>query len=284
MGIRQRLVSEAGFIINSNPIRGRWEHDDIVSVDEVPLKGQLIDRLDLVFIFRKATGEAETNAYADNMYRISQKHFKLDFLFLRKYIYLVLHSEEFDSISFEDNADTLRLRDFWKNLMKDSPEFAGNRSFESVFKLAKALARLTLKTAVDSETVDQIISYISRVFAKHGKQITQPVDYFTMTFLDMCNIIKKHSTEKAWIEQNSPNAVQLTDITFNQTAELAANNNPKIREYLGTNYRSTVNKAARKLREKFRDSEDKDFDNGKIKIISSATHELMLRWVPNTLA
>jgi hypothetical protein len=101
-----------------------------------------------------------------------------------------LYSEEFDSISFEDNADTLRLRDFWKNLMKDSPEFAGNRSFESVFKLAKALARLTLKTTVDSETVDEIIGYISRVFAKHGRQITQPVDYLTMTFLEVCNIIK----------------------------------------------------------------------------------------------
>jgi DNA replicative helicase MCM subunit Mcm2 (Cdc46/Mcm family) len=50
MGIRQRLNSEAGFIVSSNTISGNWKEPDSVSVDEIPLKGQLADRLDLVFI------------------------------------------------------------------------------------------------------------------------------------------------------------------------------------------------------------------------------------------
>jgi hypothetical protein len=76
--------------------------------------------------------------------------------------------------------------------------------------------------------------------------------------------------------------VQLADITFNQAAEIAAKNNRRIADYLGTNYGSSVNKAARRLREKFRDSQDKDFDNGKIKVMSPDGHELRLRWMPNT--
>lgn len=216
------------------------------------------------------------------MYKLSIKQFNLDFIFLRKYIYYILNNRQFDSIDFEESADTLRLRDFWKNLMKNSPEFAGNRSFESIFKIAKAFARLTLKTTVDSQTVDQTIDFIQKVFAKHGTQVTPPVDYLSMIHLEMCNIIKKHSIEKSWAQHNSPDAVQLADMTFNQAAEIAAKNNSRIADYLGNNYRSSVNKAARRLREKFRDSQDKDFDNGKIKVVSPDGHELRLRWMPNT--
>lgn len=31
----------------------------------------------------------------------------------------------------------------------------------------------------------------------------------------------------------------------------------------------------------FRESQDRDFDNGKIKIVSTDGHELRLRWMPN---
>ena len=282
MGIRQRLVSEAGFIINSNTISGRWHQPDRVSVDEIPLKGQLVDRLDLIFIFRNPRTQSETDEFADNMYKLSKKQFNLDFIFLRKYIYYILSNPKFDNIDFEDKADTLRLRDFWKNLMRGNPEFAGNRSFESVFKIASAFARLTLKTTVDYEVVETTIDYLTLVFAKHGTQVTKPVDYLSLTYLEICNIVKKHSVEKSWAERNGPETVRLADITFNQAAEIAAKNNSRIADYLGTNFRSSVNKAARRLRERFRDSQDKDFDNGKIKIVSPDGHELKLRWIPNT--
>jgi hypothetical protein len=69
----------------------------------------------------------------------------------------------------------MRLRDFWENLVAQSPEFAGNRSFEAMFKVAKAFARLTLKTAVDSEIIELTIHFMQQVFQKHGTEVTKPV-------------------------------------------------------------------------------------------------------------
>jgi DNA replicative helicase MCM subunit Mcm2 (Cdc46/Mcm family) len=281
MGIRQRLESETGFIVTSNPMTSDFRNRDRLSLDEIPLKGQLIDRLDLVFVFRKPQTSEEQKAFAYNMHQISGKHFNLDFIFLRKYIYYIHNNPEFEQIDFEEYSHTMRLRDFWTNLISENPEFAGNRSFESMFKIAKAFARFMLKTTVDSEVIDQTIDFIQKVFSKHGTQIAVPVDYFLMAFLEMCSIIKKYSQEKIWVAHNAPNTVQLADISFNQAAEIAAKKNTSISEYMGKNFRSNVCKPARRLRQMFRESQDRDFDNGKIKLVSEDGHELRLRWIDN---
>jgi DNA replicative helicase MCM subunit Mcm2 (Cdc46/Mcm family) len=281
MGIRQRLESETGFIVTSNPMTSDFRNSDKLSLDEIPLKGQLIDRLDLVFVFRKPQTPEEQRAFAYNMHKISTKHFNLDFIFLRKYIYYIDNNPEFDEINFEEYSDTMRLRDFWTNLISENPEFAGNRSFESMFKIAKAFARLMLKTTVDSEVIEQTMHFIQQVFLKHGTQIVIPVDYFSMTFLEMCNIIKKYSQEQLWSAQNKPHGVQLADISFDQAAEIATQKNNSIGEYLGKNFRSNASKPARRLRQMFRESQDRDFDNGKIKVVSADSHELRLRWIAN---
>jgi len=247
MGIRQRLESETGFIATSNPTTSDFRNSDKLSLDEIPLKGQLIDRLDLVFVFRKPQTPEEQRAFAYNMHKLSTKHFNLDFIFLRKYIYYIHNNPQFDEINFEEASHTMRLRDFWTNLISENPEFAGNRSFESVFKIAKAFARLMLKTSVDSEVIEQTMDFIRQVFSKHGTQIAIPVDYFSMAFLEMCHIIKKYSREQIWVAQNTPNAVQLADISFSQAAEIAAKKNSSIGEYLDKNFRSNVSRPARRL-------------------------------------
>lgn len=81
-----------------------------------------------------------------------------------------------------------------------------------MFKIAKAFARLMLKTTVDSEVIEQTMDFIQKVFYKHGTQIAIPVDYFSMTFLEMCSIIKKHSQEQLGVAHNAPNAAQLADM------------------------------------------------------------------------
>jgi DNA replicative helicase MCM subunit Mcm2 (Cdc46/Mcm family) len=81
MGIRQRLESETGFIVTSNPMTSDFRNSDRLSIDEIPLKGQLIDRFDLVFVFRKPQTLQEQKDFAYNMHQISRKHFNLTFYF-----------------------------------------------------------------------------------------------------------------------------------------------------------------------------------------------------------
>ena len=49
MGIHQRLELQARFVINSNTISGKWKDMNSISVDEISLKGQLIDGLGIYF-------------------------------------------------------------------------------------------------------------------------------------------------------------------------------------------------------------------------------------------
>lgn len=110
-----------------------------------------------------------------------------------------------------------------------------------------------LKTAVDSDVMAETFKFMNNVFAKHGTQVTATIDYFSMTYLEKCQIIKKYSQEQNWASANSQKGVQLADISFSQVADIAIKKNDKIAEYLGNNFRSNVNRPARRLRQMFRD-------------------------------
>jgi hypothetical protein len=41
---------------------------------------------------------------------------------LRKYLYCIHNNPEFEQIDFEEYSHTMRLRDFWTNLISENPE------------------------------------------------------------------------------------------------------------------------------------------------------------------
>lgn len=284
LGIRQRIEAKPSFVVTANPMTGDWQNQEKITQDELPLKGQLLDRLDFFFVLRKPQTPLEREDFANNMLQLSKKHFKLDFLFLRKYIYYIRSNSEFLEVSFKDPYCATKLKDFWINLASANQEVIGNRSFESIFRTAKAFARLMLKNTVDFEVVDQTIKFISDMYEKHGTQITPTIDYRILAYLGICKVVREHSQNLYWARQNYDGGVQLSDITFNQAAEIAAQRNPNIRQYMGENFRSNNNRAARHLREMFREGQERDYDGGKIRVISPDKHaELRLRWIANPL-
>ena len=176
------------------------------------------------------------------------------------------------------------MKDFWINLILANPEALGNRSFETVFRTAKAIARLMLKKTVDSEVVDETIKFLTNIYNKHGAQITPTIDYRINTVLGICKVVKNRSQNLYWAQQNLEGAeTQLSDITFSQAAEIAAIKDENIRHYLGKNFRSSNNRLPQHLRQMFREEQDRNYDGGKIKVVSIEKHaELRLKWVPNT--
>ena len=53
MGIRQRIEAKISFIVTSNPMGGKWGNENSISKSDIPLKAQIIDRIDLFFVFRE---------------------------------------------------------------------------------------------------------------------------------------------------------------------------------------------------------------------------------------
>jgi DNA replicative helicase MCM subunit Mcm2 (Cdc46/Mcm family) len=287
LGIRQRIDAKTSFVVTANPMTGDWQSPDKISKDEMPLKGQLTDRLDFFFVFRKPRTPQEIEAFGNNMFELSKKHFRLDFLFLRKYLYYIHSDDTFSEIGFEDLYLAERLKDFWNNLMVSvaNHEAISNRGFESLYRTAKAFARLMLKTSVDPEVVDETMKFIGKMYRTHGTQITEPVDHRNTAYLAIAKVIKDRSLDLIWAQEQQQSGGLGLDldsqgaVTFTEAAETVCKKNENIRRYLGDNFRSANNKPARHLREIFR--EEREFDGGKIKVVSKDKFaELELRWVP----
>ena len=223
MGIRQVIKAKTSFIVTANPMgSGDWSNINSITKDELPLKGQLLDRLDFFFIFRKPRTEASIRDFANNMISLSQKHFsvgpdgKPDFLFLRKYLYYVKKQYgEYDQIDFENMELAEELKNYWSDLTISiaNNEAISNRSFESIFRITKAFARLMLKKKVDQEVVRNTIAFVQEMYQKHGVQITEPVDYRGIAYQGICKVIKDYNMHQLWVEGQ---AKELTEISFNE--------------------------------------------------------------------
>ena len=96
---------------------GDWQNPDRISKSDIPLKAQIIDRIDLFFVFREPNTPEEIDAFKEQRKKLRQKHFKpysinkttgerkyleQDFPFLRYYLYNIRTQSRFRQIEFEE--------------------------------------------------------------------------------------------------------------------------------------------------------------------------------------
>ena len=133
LGIRQRIDAKTSFVMTSNPIGGVWQNPDNISKSDIPLKAQIIDRIDLFFGFREPKTHEEIDAFKEHRKKLRKKHFKpysinkntgerkyleQDFPFLRYYLYYIRTQSRFQHIEFEEPYLMDRLADLWGEIKK----------------------------------------------------------------------------------------------------------------------------------------------------------------------
>jgi DNA replicative helicase MCM subunit Mcm2 (Cdc46/Mcm family) len=295
MGIRQRIDAKTSFIVTSNPMGGNWQDPDRISKSDIPLKAQIIDRIDLFFVFREPKSDEEIDRFKEQKAKLRRMSFKpcsinkvtgetkyveQDFPFLRYYLYYIRTQSRFQQIEFEEQYLIERLADLWAKIKKSNHNEMTSRGFESIYRIAEAFARLMLKTVIDSEVVEQTVSYISNMYRTYGSEIAETPDYRTLSWLEIAKVVKSHALGQFWTEGEDEQLEELRNITFNAAAEEAASKNGKVRTYLGENFRSGNNKPARHLKEMFR--EEREYSDGRIKVVSKDKYaELKLIWIAN---
>ncbi|HEY7569882.1 MAG TPA: AAA family ATPase [Nitrososphaeraceae archaeon] len=294
LGIRQRIDAKTSFIVTSNPIGGVWQNPGKISKGDIPLKAQIIDRIDLFFVFREPKTDEEIDAFKEHRKKLRRKHFKpysinkytgerkyleQDFPFLRYYLYYIRTQSGFRQIEFEESYLVDRLADLWSEIKKASPDQMTSRGFESIYRIAEAFARLMCKDVIDLEVVEWTIKFVIEMYRRYGAQIAETPDYRTITYLEIAKIVKAHAKNIFWTDEQDNQLEDLTEIAFTAACEEAASKNEVVRNYLGDDFRSSSNKAARHLRDMFR--EERRYEHGRIKVVSSNKHaEFKLRWVP----
>jgi DNA replicative helicase MCM subunit Mcm2 (Cdc46/Mcm family) len=281
LGIRQRIEARTSFIVSSNPININWEYADRISKGEIPFKLTLIDRLDMMFVFREPQGDQEIDDFGDKMHELSKKHFRLDFLKLRKHIQYARTNEQLKEVSFDNEDIAELLRDTWKQIKKANPKLMSNRGYEYIFKLAKALARLKLQNIVDLQIAKETTDYVKSMYEAYGVHIGETVDRQRDAYLAICKVIKDWSLGVYSLPGCEEQ--QDLDVSFYEALWLAYLKDDKVKEYLGynLNLQARNSRRVRNLHDMFSEQE-RDYDGGIIKPVSRvAPIGLKLRWIPN---
>jgi DNA replicative helicase MCM subunit Mcm2 (Cdc46/Mcm family) len=168
-GINARIRSPTTIIGSANPVnRSTWKDNDKVDLNEFSILEPIIDRFDLKFVFRKRKSQEENDEFVDKLSEVEDKKDKgriPDYTsFLIKYIQ---YAKQFKPIITEE-ARTM-LKDFYKHVsLKD---FGSPRVLITLFKLAKAIARLKLKEIADETDAKEVMEFYNVILVDFQKSV-----------------------------------------------------------------------------------------------------------------
>jgi DNA replicative helicase MCM subunit Mcm2 (Cdc46/Mcm family) len=150
-------------ITTANPYNQPWNKGFNITKDEIPLLKPLLDRCDHVYGFIDYQSDREINEYAAQKTKIRNRptHNRN---FLRK---LVVYARTIHPEMTADVQD--RLNKFWKNGKIQG--VATNRTYDSIFRIAEAQARLNLSNEVTDDIATQAMDSISLMLLQYGKVV-----------------------------------------------------------------------------------------------------------------
>lgn len=234
-GIYQEIDSPTTIILTTNPHGDRWNRSVGPSLDQVPIKSNILDRIDQFYIFEEFQTQEDRREYAVKKMEANQNAIVYDYEFLKKYLQYAATSIKEPVLTSE--AATM-LTDFWMRLGEIGS--GSNRMLESLVRMARAQARLHLREEIDSEIADEIIKDVGLMYNKLGNRIdTSVADPRDLAYNEIIQYVNTLETE----------------ITFEEAAKHVSANSNAIKQYLGGRIWSIrENKKLRSVHDRFTDS------------------------------
>ncbi|HSF50579.1 MAG TPA: AAA family ATPase [Nitrososphaeraceae archaeon] len=168
-GFHTKIQSPTTIIASANPINNsKWKDSDKIDLNEFPVLEPIFDRFDLKFAFRTIKDHKEIKAFGKKYSEILAKKAKRqlpDYTpFLVKYIE---YARQLKPILNEE-AITM-LEEFYINIKIKG--FGSERVLPTLHKLAKAIARLKLKTIADEEDAKEVMEFYNVMLVDFQKSV-----------------------------------------------------------------------------------------------------------------
>jgi DNA replicative helicase MCM subunit Mcm2 (Cdc46/Mcm family) len=189
--INAKIRASTTIIASANPVNEDWK-DGIVSMDQVTIIPQLLDRFDLKFILKKNKDFELSRKYAqlksediisdDDSEKILQQ--KADVEFMQKYI---LHAKQYKP-KFSEEARHM-INEYY--VVFEQTNSISKRPFETLYNLAAAFAKLKFKDTVDVKEAEEAIDFYSKVTEDYNTQVQKPKNPIDVTFTTCVEIVKK---------------------------------------------------------------------------------------------
>ncbi len=154
-GFSTFVEAHPSIIASANPINNKWQNGESISFSEFPTLLQIIQRFDLIFIFRENRDVTYLERYVDERKRIADNYkkgiYEKDEEFLKKYL---LYARTFKT-ELNDEASSI-LRQFFIS-MGASGISGLPRKFDSLMRITMSIAKLKLKNSADAEDANETI-------------------------------------------------------------------------------------------------------------------------------
>ena len=142
----------------------KWNDPFKISNVEIPVLGPLLDRFDQVYAVNEFGSEEESRIYATKKAEMDDKNIPYNYNFLKPYI---KYAKKINPTILPEARSM--LTEFWLDLKKRG--LATNRTLDSLFRIAKAQARLHLSDVVNEEIVTEIMEDYMQRMLQYGQII-----------------------------------------------------------------------------------------------------------------
>jgi DNA replicative helicase MCM subunit Mcm2 (Cdc46/Mcm family) len=219
-----RMIPAATTIIStSNPrnANASWSNSTKVSKGEIPLRRELIDRHDIVLIFKGEDTEESAREYAKERMRL-QKRKPHNYRFLHKFLHYI--KTTITEVTFTKEAEIM-IPKYFASLQVNENLAMTNRGLDTIIRICNAWARLHLKNIVDAEIVNQVQSFYSEIMLQYGEVINAVSDPRETACQQIIEVIK---------QTKGP-------IPFEDAARQACELNKEVRDYIGSKMKLRYN-------------------------------------------
>jgi DNA replicative helicase MCM subunit Mcm2 (Cdc46/Mcm family) len=211
-GMHFEIDSPTTIIATANPYNATWNKGYMISKDEIPTLKTFLDRCDQVYGSRDAPSEEEIIEYTKQKTNLRKRR-PHNYNFLKK---LLTYAKAINPKMTLDAED--RLNKFWIKAKHEST--ATNRTYDSIFRLAEAQAKLNLSTEVSDEIATQTMDSIRLMLSQYGKIVETIASPKDITYRSFFYILKQTKT----------------GLSVSELCKIACEENKHISEYLGNRF------------------------------------------------
>jgi DNA replicative helicase MCM subunit Mcm2 (Cdc46/Mcm family) len=211
-GISAKIRSPTVVIGSSNTTSASALTSDKISMDDIPAIKPLIDRFDLIFVVRTSRDPVAVRAYTLAKAKQEDAIIPNYNPYLEKHL---LYAKRFNP-RMSDEAQVI-LSHYYMSIAKRS---GSPRIRETVYKIARMIARLELKTVVDGEDAKKACQFYNVDLNERDQIVSIPANPRDYTFTE--SLYKLEATQ--------------APITFKELVDKACNTDEYISSYVGPNH------------------------------------------------
>lgn len=188
-GVNARIKATTTIIASANPINNStWQDNEKIDLNEIPALNPIIDRFDLIFVFRNTKNEDEIRSYAYRKSGFESNNMPNYSNYIIKHLE---YAKRFNPLISEE-AQQILNEYFIKIMLQD--DFGSNRILDTLFRLCKAFARLKLKNVVDVDDAKDTIQFYNVVLQQFQRVVNVPCNPRDLTFNECLEILKNSRT------------------------------------------------------------------------------------------